>query len=130
MKIGDLPGYPPPRQQMCKHFTDFHILRDSIGCTPRCNLKYHIFRLVDIVVLCTISNLSSNQNEAYIGCRLKQQTLTWPILHKLEQLERLRSEDTPHRPMITHTMDQFVLNPKSILLTSSYQIPSQNKVKA
>ena len=32
--------------------------------------------------------------------------------------------------MITHTIDQLVLNPKSILLTSSYRIPSQNKVKA
>ena len=49
---------------------------------------------------------------------------------KLEQLERLPSEDTPRRPMITHTIDLFILNPKSILLTSSYQIPSQNKVKA
>ena len=49
---------------------------------------------------------------------------------KLEQLERLRSEDTPHRPVITHTIDQLVLNPKSILLTSSYRIPSQKKVKA
>ena len=49
---------------------------------------------------------------------------------KLEQLERLRSEDTPpRRPVITHTIDQFVLNPKSILLTSSYRIPSQKKVK-
>ena len=52
------------------------------------------------------------------------------MLWKLEQLERLRSEDTPHRPMITHTIDQFILNPKSILLTSSYQIPNQNKMKA
>ena len=43
---------------------------------------------------------------------------------KLEQLERLRSEDTPRRLMITHTIDQF------LLLTSSYRIPSQNKVKA
>ena len=49
---------------------------------------------------------------------------------KLEQLERLRSEDTHRRPMITHTIDQFILNLKSILLTSSYQIPSQNKMKA
>ena len=49
---------------------------------------------------------------------------------KLEQQERLRSEDTPRRPMITHTIDQFILNPKSILLTSSYWIPRQNKVKA
>ena len=49
---------------------------------------------------------------------------------KLEQLERLRSEDTPRRHVITHTSDQFVLNPKSILLTSSYRIPSQKKVKA
>ena len=49
---------------------------------------------------------------------------------KLEQLECLRSEDTPRRPMITHTIDQFVLNPKSILLTSSYRIPSEKKLKA
>ena len=49
---------------------------------------------------------------------------------KLEQLERLGSEDTPRRPMVTHTIDQFILNPKSILLTSSYWFPSQNKVKA
>ena len=49
---------------------------------------------------------------------------------KLEQLERLRSEDTPRRPVITHTIDQFILNPKSIVLTRSYRIPSQNKVKA
>ena len=53
---------------------------------------------------------------------------------KLEQLERLRSEDTPppppDAPWLPHTIDQFILNPKSILLTSWYQIPSQNKVKA
>ena len=48
---------------------------------------------------------------------------------KLEQLERLRSEDTPRRHVITHTSDQFVLNPKSILSTSSYRIPSQRKWK-
>ena len=47
-----------------------------------------------------------------------------------KQLERLGSEDTPRRLLITHTIDQFILNPKSILLTSSYRIPSQNKVKA
>ena len=50
------------------------------------------------------------------------------IRHELEQLERLRSEDTPRRPMITHTIDQFILNPKSILLTSSY-IGSQVKTR-
>ena len=33
---------------------------------------------------------------------------------KLEQLERLRSEDTPRRLMITHTIE-------------SYWIPSQNQ---
>ena len=36
---------------------------------------------------------------------------------KLEQLERLRSEDTPRRLMITHT-------------TESYWIPSQKKTKS
>ena len=33
--------------------------------------------------------------------------------------------------MITHTIDQFILNPKSIpLASSSSRIPSKNKVKA
>ena len=45
------------------------------------------------------------------------------LQHELEQLERLRSEDTPRHLMIMHTIDQF------ILFTSSYRIPSQNKVK-
>ena len=63
------------------------------------------------------------------GIRCKY-VYVYVTLKKLEQLERLRSEDTPRRPMITHTIDQFILNPKSILLTSSYQIPSQNKMKA
>ena len=36
---------------------------------------------------------------------------------KLEQLERLRSEDTPHRLMITHTVE-------------SYWIPTQKKTKS
>ena len=35
------------------------------------------------------------------------------IRKKLEQLERLGSEDTPHHPMITHTIDQFISDPKS-----------------
>ena len=65
---------------------------------------------------------------------LNTHIITWStsfqLVIKLEQLERLRSEDTPRRPMITHTIDQFILNPKSILMTSSYRIPSQNKVKA
>ena len=52
------------------------------------------------------------------------------IYKQLEQLKRLRSEDTTRCPMITHTIDQFILNPMSILLTSLYRIPSQNKVKA
>ena len=41
---------------------------------------------------------------------------TCPIF-KLEQLERLHSEYTPRRPMITHIMD-------------SYQIPCHNKTKS
>ena len=50
--------------------------------------------------------------------------------NKPEQLEQLRSEDTPHRPMITHTIDHFILDPKPILLTTSYWIPRQNKTKS
>ena len=38
-------------------------------------------------------------------------------MYKLEQLERLRSEDTPTRLMITHT-------------TESYWIPNQKKTKS
>ena len=55
-----------------------------------------------------------------------------PSLEQLEQLERLRSEDTPRRPMITpyYWPVYFESILKSILMTSSYQIPSQNKVKA
>ena len=37
-------------------------------------------------------------------------------LNQLEQLERLRSENTPHRPMITHTID-------------SYQFPSKKNME-
>ena len=41
----------------------------------------------------------------------------WKIQQqKLEQLERLRSENTPRRPMITYTTD-------------SYQIPYHDKTK-
>ena len=39
------------------------------------------------------------------------------LVGELEQLERLRSEDTPRRLMITHTME-------------SYWIPSQKKTKS
>ena len=53
-----------------------------------------------------------------------------PANTQLEQLEHLRSEDTPHRPVISLTIDQFILNPKSILLISSYRIPSLKMVKA
>ena len=42
-------------------------------------------------------------------------------LNQLEQLERLRCEDTPRRLMITHTIDQFILNPNSILLKTSWK---------
>ena len=45
--------------------------------------------------------------------RVKIKTLQ----NKLEQLERLRSEDTPRRLMITHTIE-------------SYWIPSQKKTKS
>ena len=32
---------------------------------------------------------------------------------KLEKLERLHPEDTPRRPIITHTIDQFMVDSKS-----------------
>ena len=58
----------------------------GVSYTPWRNLKYCTFLFVDIVKLCTISILSSNQNEANICCRLKRETLTWPTLHKLTQI--------------------------------------------
>ena len=51
--------------------------------TPRRNLKYRTFLFVGIAEIGTVSVLSSNHNQAYIGCWLKPETLTWPILHKL-----------------------------------------------
>ena len=48
--------------------------------TPRHNLKHRTFLFVDIAEVGTRSVLSSNQNQAYIGCRLE--TLKyWPTLH-------------------------------------------------
>ena len=72
---------------------------------------------------------------------------------QLEQLECLRSEDTPAAPWLpilltssywipspyywpvhigsqAHTIDQFILDPKPILLTSSYWIPGHNKTES
>ena len=56
---------------------------------------------------CSVVLLMMNQHVLHNGCVFYSK--------KLEQLERLRSEDTPRRLMITHTIDQF------ILLTSSYR---------
>ena len=35
----------------------------------------------------------------------------------------------PRRPMITHAIDQFILDTKPVLSGSSNWIPSQNKTK-
>ena len=51
--------------------------------TPGRNLKHCTFLFVDIAEIGTVSVLSSNQNEAYISCRLKPETLTWPDLTDL-----------------------------------------------
>ena len=48
---------------------------------------------------------------------ITKQFKTSKVTKKLEQLERLRSEDTPRRLMITHTIE-------------SYWIPSQKKTKS
>ena len=45
----------------------------------------------------------------------------WKQQRKLEQLERLRSEDTPRRLMITHPYPHTI---------KSYWIPSQKKTKS
>ena len=54
-----------------------------------------------------------------MSAALSSQKVLWTVNQslqqfKLEQLERLRSEDTPRRLMITHTIE-------------SYWIPSQKK---
>ena len=52
---------------------------------------------------------------AWISNYIPQNTVM--TVMQLEQLERLRSEDTPRRLMITHTIE-------------SYWIPSQKKTKS
>ena len=57
----------------------------------------------------------SSKLASFLGHR---NVITTTLNHiKLEQLERLRSEDTPRRLMITHTIE-------------SYWIPSQKKTKS
>ena len=51
-----------------------------------------------------------------VSSQLIAKLSNWTML-ELEQLKRLRSDDTPRRPMITHTID-------------SYWIPSQNKTNS
>ena len=49
------------------------------------------FLFVDNAEIGTVSILSSHQNKAYIGCRLKPETLTdltQPILHKLTYIHQ------------------------------------------
>ena len=65
-----------------------------------------MFALFSVPFLCILA--------AY---NLKFWTVVFHCLIKLEQLERLRSEDTPRRLMITHTIE-------------SYWIPSQKKTKS
>ena len=69
-----------------------------------------------------LKSISSVRNyiDIHILCIFCAQNLS-PSSHAdsfihLEQLERLRSENTPRRPIITHTTD-------------SYQIPCHNKTK-
>ena len=48
--------------------------------TSRRTLKYRTFLFVEITENGPVSVLPSNQNEAYICCPLKPETLTWPDL--------------------------------------------------
>ena len=59
---------------------------------PRRTLKYCTFLFVDIAEIGTVSVLSSNQNEAYISCWLKPETLTWPDLANLANINLDTSE--------------------------------------
>ena len=64
--------------------------------------QYHIH--IELFAVITLSNISFS-------------TTTTATEYKLEQLERLRSEDTPRHLMITHTIE-------------SYWIPRQKKTKS
>ena len=79
----------------------------------------------DALVLSTRSSVSTvlNKYSSYF-ISFTQKYNNYREQYKLEQLESLRSEDTLCRPMITHTIEQFILDPKPILLSSSYWIPS------
>ena len=60
--------------------------------SPWRNFKYRTFLFVDIAASGTVSILSSNPNEAYIGCWLKPETLTWPHLANLVYINLDTSE--------------------------------------
>ena len=83
------------------------------SCKPHATLLYDAVNIVDVTIFyCIIS-----------------------ALHKVDAVDVTRTSRTPafwapRCPMITHTIDQFILDPKPILLTSSYWIPSQNKSKS
>ena len=52
---------------------------------------------------------------------------------QLEQLECLRSEESPHHPMITHTIEQFIFDPKSkqdkVKVTNLINLPKLQNFK-
>ena len=60
--------------------------------TPQRTLKYLTFLFVNIAEISNVSVLSSNQNEAYIGCQLKREILTWPDLANLARINLDTSE--------------------------------------
>ena len=70
--------------------------------------------------LCNNQSILMNLNHMQQGVKYALNKSAWPwtkYKKELEQLERLCSEDTPRRLMITHT-------------TESYCIPSQKKTKS
>ena len=68
------------------------------------------------VLLCHVLSWINNHSQ-WIHLIYSQYSKLLPLTQmQLEWLERLHSENTPHRPMITHTID-------------SYQIPSQRNME-
>ena len=85
----------------------------SNKCQWNVHRNWYIFiqeNACENVVCETVAILSWPQCVKSVATRL---LLAW-LQKKLEQLEHLRSEDTPRRLMITHTIE-------------SYRIPSQNE---
>ena len=110
---------------VCRGFLALEVWVDIVNCTVITRGRYRC-RCVLSSFLSSICHpvspsvpLFAPNDIREVSLHIKRELVrvesNWRVLlKKLQQLQRLRSEDNPHRLMITHTID-------------SYRIPSQNE---